>query len=126
MLTDMQSQQEQLSTAAEGFGIFDNNYGADTTDDTRKTYQASNHNAAGLIEQSRRVLFKPLCGLFNQEKLLPVKHCSIQIELELVSNMEDAIVTADDATNSKRWSISDAQIKCDLLTLDSSLENEYT
>eukprot|EP00972_Heterocapsa_arctica_P036042 5304025-Heterocapsa_arctica.AAC.1 len=101
MLTDMQSQQEQLSIASEGFGTFDNNYGADPLVDTRKTYQASNHNASGLILQSRRVLFKPLCGLFNQDKLLPIKHCSIQIELELVSSMEDAIVTASEATNSK-------------------------
>eukprot|EP00972_Heterocapsa_arctica_P052159 7672052-Heterocapsa_arctica.AAC.1 len=99
MLTDMKNMQEQLSVASEGFGTFDNNYGADPTIDTRKTYQASSHNASGTIFQSRRVLFQPLCGLFNQEQLLPIKHCSIQIELELVSSMEDAIVTADDATN---------------------------
>eukprot|EP00972_Heterocapsa_arctica_P021482 3161490-Heterocapsa_arctica.AAC.1 len=81
MITDMQSQQEQLSIAAEGFGTFGNNYGPDTAGaDTRKTYQAANHNASGTIFLSRRVLFKPLVGLFNQDKLLPIKHASIQIE----------------------------------------------
>eukprot|EP00972_Heterocapsa_arctica_P078001 11501800-Heterocapsa_arctica.AAC.1 len=59
MLTDMQSQQEQLSIAAEGFGAFDSNYGVDPTNNTRKTYQATNHNEAGAIIQARRVLFKP-------------------------------------------------------------------
>eukprot|EP00972_Heterocapsa_arctica_P089819 13248794-Heterocapsa_arctica.AAC.1 len=96
MITDMKPLQEQLSISSEGFGAFDNNYGADTTDDTRKTYQAANHNASGRILQSRRCLFKPLVGLFNQDKLLPIKHAN-------------AVVTKDDATNSKLWSIPDAQ-----------------
>eukprot|EP00972_Heterocapsa_arctica_P001326 193989-Heterocapsa_arctica.AAC.1 len=54
MITDMQSQQEQLSIAAEGFGTFDNNYGPNPITDTRKTYQSYDHNNYGVILQSRR------------------------------------------------------------------------
>eukprot|EP00972_Heterocapsa_arctica_P057326 8458908-Heterocapsa_arctica.AAC.1 len=44
-----------------------------------------------------------------RDELLPIKHAAIQIELELVSSAEEAVVTSDDATNSKLWYISDAQ-----------------
>eukprot|EP00972_Heterocapsa_arctica_P053606 7897072-Heterocapsa_arctica.AAC.1 len=66
-----------------------------------------------------------MCGLFNQDKLLPIRHMPISIELELVSNREDCIA-ADAGMDAKEWNISDAQVKCDLLQLDNSLENEYT
>eukprot|EP00972_Heterocapsa_arctica_P069726 10301941-Heterocapsa_arctica.AAC.1 len=49
----------------------------------------------------------------------------IQIELELVSNRADCLA-ADIGIDAKDWYISDAQVKCDLLQLDNSLENEYT
>eukprot|EP00972_Heterocapsa_arctica_P027563 4053026-Heterocapsa_arctica.AAC.1 len=64
-----------------------------------------------------------MAGIFNQEKLLPLRYMPIQIELELVSDAEEALIT-DEGVNSKHWSISNAHVKCDLLTLDSSVENE--
>ena len=63
-------------------------------------------------------------GLFNQAKLLPLRYCPIQIELELVSKFMDAIVKRDD-NKSDLWNTSDIQAKCDLLTLGNSLDNEY-
>eukprot|EP00972_Heterocapsa_arctica_P061791 9110946-Heterocapsa_arctica.AAC.1 len=123
MLTSLESEQQQLSVASEGFGSFDDVYGPGATD-PRKTYKVVDHEAAGVIKRSRRVLFKPMLGLFNQEKLLPLRYLPLQIELELVSDATEALAIHD--VYGSKWSISDAQIKCDLLTLDSSLDNEYT
>ena len=60
-------------------------------------------------------------GIFNQDKYLPVKYCPITIELELVNQYSDSVR----ATGSQLWSISDVQLKCDMVTLDSQLDNSY-
>ena len=67
-----------------------------------------------------------MLGLFNQEKLIPLRYCPIQIELELVNSQADAVTTAavEGFTNGVNRDISDIQCKCDLLELDSSLQNE--
>lgn len=113
------------------------------------------------------VLFKPLSGLFNQTKYLPIRYCQLQIELEIVNDLTDPIIWPP-ATNprttavppyvgvnaltlaglttytptvisngtqntnyftqtncSNTWQILEVQAKCDLCTLDNSLENEY-
>ena len=51
----------------------------------------------------------------------------IQIELELVNSGADAVHVGawEGQTNTANWSISDIQCKCDLLTLDNALDNEY-
>ena len=46
---------------------------------------------SGSVFDSRRVIFKPMFGLFNQEKLLPLRYMPIQIELELVNSGADAV-----------------------------------
>ncbi len=75
--------------------------------------------------------FKPLCGLFHQPKYLPLKYCGgITIELELVSSLEEPIISFANteftaANTSKKWGIENVQCKCDLLTLDNQLENSY-
>ena len=60
-------------------------------------------------------------GIFNQDKYLPVKYCPITIELELVNNHADSARS----TGSQQWSIHDVQLKCDMVTLDSQLDNSY-
>ena len=35
-----------------------------------------------------------MLGLFSQEKLIPLRYCPIQIELELVNQQSDAVTTA--------------------------------
>ena len=60
-------------------------------------------------------------GIFNQDKYLPVKYCPITIELELVNNYSDSARAA----GSQLWSINDVQLKCDMVTLDSQLDNSY-
>ena len=107
------------------------------------------------------VLFKPLSGIFNQTKYIPIRYCQLQIELELVNDLTDPIIyppstntatvalpafvgvnpatqaaevitNGSKATNnftqsncSNTWQILDVQAKCDLCSLDNSLENEY-
>eukprot|EP00972_Heterocapsa_arctica_P069049 10203233-Heterocapsa_arctica.AAC.1 len=125
MLTALESEAEQLSIASEGFGSYDDKYGNPDADDM-KSFNVLDHDAAGVVRLGRRVLFKPMYGLFNQDKLIPIKYLPLQTELEIVSDATEALVDsiAGEAYGA-HFSISDAQIKCDLLTLDSSLENEY-
>eukprot|EP00972_Heterocapsa_arctica_P076899 11342996-Heterocapsa_arctica.AAC.1 len=102
-----------MSIASEGFGNYDTFYPRtgevqQTDNDHRKPWLAIDYDTAGAIRDGRRVLFKPLVGLFNQDKLLPIRHMPIQIELELVSNKLDAIAAAQQYDN-KDWTSSDAQ-----------------
>ena len=126
MITALKSDEEQLMSASEGFGSFDDRYG-DVANDNRKEYRGGDYDKSGLAYASRRVFFKPLFGLLNQDKLLPLRYCPLQIELELVNNGADAVHVGsyNGETHTSNWDMSDVQVKCDLLTLDNSLENEY-
>ena len=68
-----------------------------------------------------------MLGILEQEKLIPLRYCPIQIDLELVNQQSDAVTTetVEGFQNGVNWDISDIQCKCDLLELDSSLSNEY-
>jgi hypothetical protein len=76
-------------------------------------------------------MFKPLCGLFNQTKYLPLRYMPIELELELADNNEPIItdfLAGSAYTNdntSKTWRIENCQIKCDLVSLDNALDNSY-
>ena len=106
-----------------GFVIY-GKHAVEQQNDYRSTYRQDNYDKAGMVITARRVLFKPIFELFNQGKLLPLRYCPIQIELELVNSFTDAIVKRD-AYNSALWNISNIQCKCDLLTLENTLDNEY-
>ena len=126
MLSALKSDQEQLVIASEGFGSFDDRYGV-AADDNRKEYHSGDYDKSGLVYASRRVVFTPLFGLLNQEKLLPLRYCPIQTELELTNSGADAVHVGsyNGETHTANWDIIDAQVKCDFLILDNSLENEY-
>ena len=49
------------------------------------------YDKAGVVRQSRRVIFKPMLGLLNQENLPPLRHMPLQIELERVNSGGDAV-----------------------------------
>jgi hypothetical protein len=82
--------------------------------------------------QSQTVLFKPLAGLFTQSKLIPLRFCPITIELELVHDATEPIVSYlsgavfNNTNTSVSWQIQNVQAKCDLLVLDNHLENSFT
>ena len=124
MLTALKTEEEQNTIAGEGFCNFGKWTPPHTEGDSRSTDRQEDYDQAGLIIAARRVLFKPVFGLFSQEKFIPLRYCPIQIELGLVNNLPDAIVMRD-VYASGLWNISDIQCKCDLLTLDNTLDNEY-
>ena len=78
-------------------------------------------------------MFKPLSGLLNQPKYLPLRYMPLTIEFELVNNNLDPIVDpnmdpSDSFTllnSSTSWKIQNAQVKVDMCTLDNSLDNNY-
>ena len=85
---------------------------------------------------SRTVYFKPLLGIFNQSKYLPIRYAPITLEFELVNSLLDPII--DPATDprggaavwtaancSTSWTINNVQAKMDVVTLDNVLDNEY-
>ena len=88
-------------------------------------------------QKSKIVNFKPLLGIFNQSKYLPLKYVPIILEFELCDT-NDAIITPQtyDAstgyntiyttTNTTNlWQIQNCCIKCDICTLDNALNNSY-
>ena len=76
---------------------------------------------------SMTVLFKPLSGILNQNKLLPLRYAPITIELELVDDKNEPILSqfsrtanAKDftaANTSTNWSINNVMVKSDVCTL---------
>ena len=126
VLTSLKSGDEQLMISSEGFNSFDDQYG-DVSQDNRKTYRNFDYDKAGSVFQSRRVIFKPLFGIFNQEKLLPLRYMPLRIELEFINSGADAVHVGawEGQNNTSNWSISDIQCKCDLFTPDNALDNEY-
>ena len=141
MLTALKPVDDQKNIAMQGFGLFDRvNDSEDVvaTDwgvgkksaedaDERKAYRVSDWDEAGSIRNQRTVLFKPILGILDPEKLIPLRYCPPQIELELVSDSSDCDYVGpvkNDICNGN-WGISNFQCKMDLLTRDSSLQTEY-
>ena len=142
MMTALKPVDEQKEIAMEGFGLFadvndilpihqtDWNVGHDPGEeaDQRKAYRVSDWDESGSVRFSKTVIFKPMLGILAQEKLIPLRYCPLTIELELVSDAVDSVFVGrhgHDNTCDANWDISDIQCKMDLLTLDSSLQNEY-
>ena len=76
-------------------------------------------------DAKRTVCFTPMSGLLSQEKYLPIRYAPIQIELELVSNAADVLFVAG-LHLSTSFKLENVQLKVDLVSLDSSLDNEYS
>ena len=110
-------------------------------------------NFSGIAANSSlQVLFTPLSGLLNQNKMLPIRYAPITIELELVDSFEDPVLTVPTLASSDtalaitpvgastaltgtalftadncstNWSINNVQVKVDVCTLDNALDNSY-
>ena len=126
MLTDLPPEGDQSDIACEGLG----NVGYIRLpevqgDDQRKGYRHTDYDVSGNVNSARRFMFKPMLGLFNQDKVLPLRYCPIQIELELANSQADAVTTEswEGHQNGVNCDISYIQCKCDRLTLDNPLDN---
>jgi hypothetical protein len=128
MMHIMIAKESRENDAAEAFGqIYDLHRG---------DYSINNYQGI-LPYDSAYVLFKPLSGLLNQNKMLPLRFAPITIELELVDNYQEPILSRFNATTaapgtqitavntSQLWSIDNVQCKVDVCTLDNALHNSY-
>jgi hypothetical protein len=75
---------------------------------------------------SRVVAFTPLFGLFTSNtKYLPLQYLqNISIELELAQNVSEFCNT-EAANSSSSFTLTDVQLKCDVITLDNQIQNGY-
>jgi hypothetical protein len=119
MFNIFENAETRLNDMCEGFGSFD---------DIKELEEIG--ELPGIKSGSyQTVMFKPLCGIFNQTKYLPLRYMPIEIELELADN-DAPIITNFNAlytalNTSVSWRIQNCQIKCDIVSLDKSLDNSY-
>ena len=128
MFHSYQSEKVRLNDATEGF--LTNTY------NLNNNYYPNNigtaiPGAGGMFTVS----FRPLSGLINQDKFLPIRYCPITLEFEVCNNMSDCVIcpttvnpqTVDFTTGntSSLWHIEQFQVKADVVTLDNALDNEY-
>ena len=70
MLIDLLPEDDQHDIACEGFGNFDFVKGeAAQAADQRKIYRQTDYDLSGNVMLARRVMFKPMLGLFTQDRL---------------------------------------------------------
>jgi hypothetical protein len=73
--------------------------------------------------QSYTVFLKPVFfGLLRSDKMLPIRYCPVQLQLYIADTAECMVEGANLSSN---WEISQIEIKADILTLDSSLDQSY-
>ena len=128
MFAALKPQDDQKEIAMEEFGLFDIQYEvasavsggginseAVADADARKIYRNRDFDEAGPVFGSRTVLFKPMLGILNQEKLIPLGYCPLQVELELVSSPGDCMLigTHNGYLGTDQWFVSDVQCKKD-------------
>ena len=87
MFSLLTSPHSRKNVAAEGFG---QNF--DIRDHTNDVNSSNNYRGIAPGD-FQTVLFKPLSGIFNQPKMIPLRYCPITIELELVSDYKEVVVS---------------------------------
>ena len=132
MFSVITSKNSRVNVEGEGFGLDPFNYKTSVLDGVDAVDTATLSLWPGIPGgSSQTILFTPLSGLLAQPKWLPLKYAPLVIELELCKDQTEPFVlnTAPPFTlinTSNDWTLSDVQIKCDILTLDNELENGYT
>ena len=124
MFKVLKANDANLNDSAEGFG----------NDWTHETVMDTDIVPGIRIGASQTVLFKPCSGLFNQSKMFPIRYMPISIELELVNDVtepiishtqSDFIISGASQNTSVNWQLQNVQVKCDVVTLDNQLDNSY-
>ena len=124
MLHILTSKANRDNDSIEGFG-------ARWDDDASWNAWTTDYGASVSPSSARAVSFKPLFGLLNQPKYIPLMWSPLMFEFEVVNDATDAIVgtgtgsSFTDTNTSKSWQIQDVRIVCDIVTLDSALQNSY-
>ena len=106
--------------------------GFDARWDSDKWYRNYTADYPGIPEKSKkRNSFKPLFGICGQSKYIPLSYAPLTMEFENVNQTTDPIIaigtggTFTAANTSENWQIEDVRIICDVVTLDSALQNSY-
>jgi len=106
--------------------------GFDARWDSDKWYRNYTADYPGIPEKSKkRNSFKPLFGICGQSKYIPLSYAPLTMEFEIVNQTTDPIIaigtggTFTAANTSENWQIEDVRIICDVVTLDSALQNSY-
>ena len=141
MMSCLMSKGARDNEDAQGFGYrYDDDLTqryADTT--TGAIGKALNAETIPGFTSEMVVGFKPMLGLFNQFKYIPLKACPLVLELELVSNFSDCIVTPNVNTQfpdtelppdthkstSGEFELNNCFLQCDVVSLDNDLHNRY-
>ena len=141
MMSCLMSKGARDNEDAQGFGYrYDDDLTqryADTT--TGAIGKALNAETIPGFTSEMVVGFKPMLGLFNQFKYIPLKACPLVLELELVSNFSDCIVTPTVNTQfpdtelppdthkstSGEFELNNCFLQCDVVSLDNDLHNRY-
>jgi len=137
MMENLTASDSRDNESVEGFGYKVKEHGP------RKDRNLELNNINGVTDRLT-VCFKPLCGLLNQNKLISLADVqSLSLELELVDNALEPLFNVDTTaikvgieqdvfndftfTNtSTEWQIEQVQVKCDVISLDTQLQNSYT
>ena len=122
MMHTLIAEESRENDAAEGIGW--------VWDDHEWFRNNINSNTWEGVLDTTTVLFKPLSGLLNQSKLIPLRFAPITIELELVDTFAEPIIsnfpnTAQGFRAEQVWQIEQVQCKVDVCTLDNALHNSY-
>jgi len=140
MMSMFVAKESRINDAAEEFGNYWDPHDWVTGKNVASKYDGVDPNSSLVL------LFKPLSGLLNQSKMLPLRFCPITIELELVDSYDEPVLTIPTYTGnrpkltlqavsaaeeftavncSRSWFINNVQVKCDVCTLDNALDNSY-
>ena len=103
--------------------------GFNTRWDADTWYGGDYTNYNGLAPSTKkRISFKPLLGICNQPKYIPLSFAPITMEFEIVNQATDPIMSNGTQgahilanNNSVSWQIEDVRVICDVVTLDLSL-----
>ena len=119
MLHILTSTNNRDNDDVEGFG--------DRWDDERVYFKNSEYITGLPPNESRAVTFKPLFGIMNQPKYIPLSWCPLTLEFEVDSSNNPVVSGGVSYNNnvSTSWKIKDIRILCDVVTLDSALQNSY-
>ena len=127
MMMHLMPYQKKFNMMAENFPLDDMSFLGDVNEYPQ--FDFKNYCPQVLVGESVTVQMPFLSGLFNCGKYLPLKYLQgLTIELILVSKYKDAALMHVDhqAGEEPLWTISEPVIKCQVVTIDNSLQNGFT
>lgn len=115
----LQPEESSANDSVEGFG-----YNASIR------YLATDALLPG-FSTSQTVMFKPVSGIFNQTKYLPLRYAPLEIELEIADYLDPIVTPGSNGeftvgNTTDQWKLENCMVKVDVCTLDNALDNSYT